>query len=182
MKAFRNVGGQVVEITVDLDLSGNPILPPNTTVAPRPEANEGHYVTVVDNAWVQIPIPVHVVTLDQLKAEKQVRVKQYRDWLLAQPVEYEGVQFDADETARARLSQALIINTVNETFPPAWIAADDTQFPLVSFQDLKGIALTVAGAFSDRFFEAADLRDAVTAAADEAELEAVVIPSTGLMF
>ena len=38
MKAFRNLAGNVVEIDIDLDLDGNPILPPDTTTDLRPEA------------------------------------------------------------------------------------------------------------------------------------------------
>jgi hypothetical protein len=52
MKAYRNIAGVVHEIQVDIGLDGQPILPPDTTVDPRPEPQPGHYVTVVGNAWV----------------------------------------------------------------------------------------------------------------------------------
>ena len=41
MKAFRNIGGSVVEIDVDTDPNGQPILPPDTTVDAKPAAHDG---------------------------------------------------------------------------------------------------------------------------------------------
>jgi hypothetical protein len=176
MKAFRNVGGNVVEIDIDVDLDGNPILPPDTTTDARPEADEGHYVTVVGNVWVQIPIPQSYVTFETKQADAQKRVKAYRDWYLDQPVTHEGVMFDGDETARARLTQALTVHSANGYLPPAWITYDNSAFPLPDVDALKALVNTVSVAFSNRFFEMATLRGQITAATDETQLSEITIP------
>lgn len=177
MKAFRNVGGNIVEIEVDLDPSGNPLLPPDTTVDAKPQAQADHYVTIVDKSWVQIPIPVQYVTFESKKQEALKKLQEYRNWYLEQPVEHNGRKFDADDTARARLTQSLFINSELGYLPPAWIDANNTFYPLSNRDDLKGIISAVQVAFSTRFFEVAAIRGSILAAADEATLEAITIPT-----
>ena len=179
MKAFRNVGGNVVEITVDVGLDGNPILPPDTTVDARPEALPGHYVTVVDRSWVQIEIPVVIETLETKVARKLEAIGKYRDWLTEQPVDVAGVKFDADEQARSRLTQALVVQSTLDYLPPAWIAYDNTPQPLTTVEDLKAIVQAVQSAFATRFFECDTLRQAAKAATTAEQLELVVVPSYG---
>ena len=178
MKAFRNLAGNVVEIDIDLDLNGDPILPPDTTTDPRPEAEPGHYVTVVDRSWVQIPIPVQVKSLELLKSEALKKVAAYREWLLEQPVEHSGVLFDGDQVARVRLSQAVIVADAGGQVPPAWVTYDNSAFPLVDLAALKALTVAVITAFGARFFEANAVREAVMQANDEAALAAVEIPAT----
>ena len=177
MKAFRNVAGEVREIEVDVDLRGNPILPPDTTVDPRPEALPGHYVTVVDRAWVQIEIPVQVVSFETKKAEKLKALAAYTDKYLDLPVDVSGTLFDGDEKARARLTQALAIYNEFTSLPPAWITFENTPHALNTVEDLKGIISAVYAAFQSRFFECDTLRQALLAAQDETALDAVTIPS-----
>lgn len=182
MKAWRNLGGNVVEIEVDIGKNGQPILPPDTTVAIRPEAQEGHYVTVVGNEWVQIPIPVSFVSFETKKQQKLDELKAYREWYLEQPVEHNGVMFDGDEQARNRLIQALVIYQANAYLPPAWISFDNTPVALTTVDDLTGIIASVQTAFSTRFFETDAVRQQLIAAADEAALEAVVMPTKPSQF
>lgn len=177
MKAFRNVAGTVTEIEIDVDLNGQPILPPDTTVDPRPEAQDGHYVTVVGKEWVQIPIPQQVTTFETKQAEALKHVQAYRDWYLEQPVTHGGLLFDGDATARARLTQALTINSANGYLPPAWITFDNQAYPLADVAALVSLVNDVQVAFSNRFFEMATLRGQVNAATTDAELAAVNIPA-----
>lgn len=177
MKAYRNVAGNVVEVEVDVGIDGQPILPPDTTTDERPEAQEGHYVTVVGKVWVQIPIPQPFTSFETKKAEALVKMRKYRDWYLEQPVEHSGVKFDGDDIARARLTQALVINTANGYLPPAWVAYDNSLFPIADLAALQALVNTVQVAFSNRFFEMSTLRDQITAAADETALTAITIPS-----
>lgn len=176
MKAFRNMAGNVVEIDIDLDLNGDPILPPDTTTDPRPEAQPGHYVTVVDRNWVQIPIPVQVKSLELLKSEALKKVADYREWLLEQPVEHSGVLFDGDQVARIRLSQAVTVAEAGGQVPPAWVTYDNSTFPITDLAALKALTVTVITAFGNRFFEASAVREAVMQANDEAALAAIEIP------
>lgn len=179
MKAFRNIGGEVREIQVDIGLDGQPILPPDTTVNDRPEPLPGHYVTVVDNSWVQIEIPVYVKSFETLKAETLDKVVKYRSWLLEQPVDVDGVLFDGDKLARDRLTDALVIYSELGVLPPAWVTYANELHALTTIDDLKAIAAAVTTAFSTRFYECNDLRASVLAAADEAQLQAIKIPEAG---
>jgi len=179
MKAWRNFGGQVLEIDIDVDLEGNPILPPDTTTDVKPEANEGCYVTVVGNTWVQIPIAVSYTTFETKKQEALDKLKDYRDWYLDTPVEVNGVLYDADEKARGRLVQALVIYNETTYLPPAWISFNDIAQPLSSIDDLKEIIAGVQNAFTTRFFETNSIREALLLAANEEALNAVEIPAKG---
>ena len=182
MKAFRNIAGQVVEITVDLDLEGNPILPPDTTIDPRPEALEEHYVTVVGSGWVQIHSPVVEVTLTQLKEQALKRLSVWRNWILEQPIEHDSVMFDADETARARLTQAVLLSSVGAPVPPAWVTLDNGLHPIADYDALKNLAIVMASEFSSRFFQAADLRDDIETAETKEALALVLIPTSDYAF
>ena len=177
MKAFRNVGGNVVEITIDVDLDGNPILPPDTTVDPRPDALEGHYVTVVGKIWVQIPITVRVISLEEEKAQALAKLDSYRKWYLEQPVDHEGILFDGDEVARARVSQSVIVVSSGAQVPPGWVTYDNSMYPLVDAAALNALAVSIFTAFGNRFFEINTIREQITQAADTAALAAIVIPS-----
>ena len=178
MKAWRNIGGVVTEIEVDIGLDGEAILPPDTTTSPRPEPVEGHYVTVVGRDWVHIPIAVEVVTFETKKERKLKEVSAWREWLIVQPVKIGNVLFDGDEQARDRLTQALVIHRELGSLPHAWFTFDNQPHPLSSVEDLKAIVAGVQLAFSTRFFQAAALRQSVYDAQDEAALEAIVVPST----
>lgn len=177
MKAYRNIAGNVVEIDIDIDLAGNPILPPDTTVDPRPDAQPGHYVTVVGRNWVQIPIPVQVKSLELLRSEALQKVQAYRNWYLEQPVIHEGILFDGDETARVRLSQAVIVAEAGGQVPPAWITYNNQAFPLSGYPALKALTISVITAFGNRFFEANAIREAIMQAPDEAALASIAIPT-----
>ena len=177
MKAYRNLAGNVIEIEVDVDPSGSPILPPDTTVDEKPVALDGHYVTVVGTAWVQIPIPQPFVAFETKKQQALDKLLTYRAWYLDQPVEHAGSTFDADELARNRLTQALVINQTTQHLPPAWVDANNQQYPITAIADLQGIVMAVQTVFSTRFFEMDAIRQQILAATDETALDAVVVPS-----
>lgn len=177
MKAYRNIAGVVREIQVDVGPDNQPILPPDTTVDERPEALPGHYVTVVGKAWVQIEIPVQTESFDSKKAGVLARIANYREWLLGQPVDVDGVLFDGDKDARDRLTQALVMFREINFLPPTWVTHDNSEVPLADDAALRNIAGKVAQAFSQRFYECNALRSAALAAEDETTLEAVVVPA-----
>lgn len=176
MKAYRNIGGTVKEIQVDVGLDGQPILPPDTTVNPRPEAQPGHYVTVVGKDWVQIEIPVVVESFESKKASKMASISAYRDWLLNQPAEHQGILFDGDATARVRLTQALLMARELSYVPPSWVTYDNSKFVIVDIEALRALVGDVTTAFSTRFYQCDQLREDTIAATTEMELDAVVVP------
>ena len=177
MKAYRNVAGEIREITIDLDLQGNPILPPDTTVQPRPMPLPGHYVTVVGTEWVQILTPVYVESLDSKRQRKVASIAAYRNWLTEQPVTVGEYQFDADDQARSRLTQALVMHSSLQYLPPIWVTHDNGFYPLADINDLLPIVGAVQNAFAERFYLCSTLRQAALSAATEAELALVEVPS-----
>ena len=177
MKAYRNIAGEVREIQVDIGINGQPILPPDTTVDPRPEPLPGHYVTVVGDKWVQIEIPVYVEAFETKKQKKLDAIAKYRDWYLDQPVEFQGVKFDGDSEARIRLTQALLMAKELEYVPPVWVTYDNSEFPLPDFETMKDLVAVVTQAFSTRFYECSVMRAQAMAAEDLAALDAVQVPA-----
>ena len=177
MKAWRNIAGVVQEVEIDVGIDGNPIYPPDTTTDARPEALPGHYVTVVDRSWVQIESPVYVESFEAKKTRLLQALSAYRSWHLDQPVTVNDVVFDADDQARQRLTQAVVMYTNMNYLPPAWIAKDNTPYMLEDFEALKAIVAAVQEAFSSRFYECNTVRQQLLAATTEEELSAVTVPS-----
>ena len=177
MKAWRNLNGQVVEIDVDVDPQGNPLLPPDTTTDPKPEPLEGHYVTVVGREWVQIPIPVVTYDFSYLQQQALDRLNQYKKWYLDQPAEVAGRLFDNDETARARVSQAILAHQLTGFLPEFWVDANNQRYPINSIEDLKAIAVALQNSFNIRFTEMNNIRQQILAATTEDELNAIEIPA-----
>lgn len=181
MKAWRNLNGKVVEIYVDVDPQGNPLLPPDTTTDPKPEPLEGHYVTVVGREWVQIPIPVVRYEFSYLQQQALDRLKTYKEWYLNQPVEVNNRLFDNDETARARVSQAILAHQLTGFLPEFWVDANNQRYPINSVDDLKTIAVALQDSFNTRFVETDTIRQQILAATTEDQLNAVEIPALPMM-
>ena len=124
MQAFRLYNGSIIDVQVDLDPSGNPILPPNTTVDPRPEPLVGHYLTIIGNQWAQVEVVQP--TFEHNKAEKAAAFEAFRDQYMDRPVQYSSVLFDADKQARERLTQALVMHREVGYLAPAWLTYANT--------------------------------------------------------
>ena len=174
MKAFQLYNGLIREIDIDIALDGEPILPPNTTVAPRPDEIPNHYLTIQGNSWVQVEIPAR--TIEQARQDKLSSFNSYRKFYMDQPVVHNDVQFDGDATARERLTQAIVMHGSVGYLPPVWIKHDNTGYPVATISDLVGIAQAVQTAFATRYYEMIALRDSINAATTLEQLDAISIP------
>ena len=174
MKAFQLYNGLIREIDIDIALYGSPILPPNTTVDPRPDEIPNHYLTIQGNSWVLVEIPAR--TVEQTRQDKLSSFNSYRKFYMDQPVVHNDVQFDADSTARERLTQAIVMNGSVGYLPPVWIKHDNTGYPIATISDLVGIAQAVQTAFATRYYEMIALRDSINAATTLEQLDAINIP------
>lgn len=179
MIAYRNRNGVIVQINVDVGPDGKPILPPDTTVDSRPEEIEGHTLTVVGTKWMHIAIPVVEYSLEYLKQQALEKVSAWKAWYQNQPVEYNGILFDADETARGRLTQALVMFTNANYLPPVWFTYNNGSYTIAAIEDLKALAATVMAALPTRLYEAQVLAARISAATTVAELNSIVIPTAG---
>lgn len=181
MKAFRKKNGVITEIQVDVGRNGEPLLPPNTTVEPKPLLLEGHFLDIVNGEWQQFPEHVHVETLEEAKDKACKQLAVYRDWVIDRPVEHEGKLFDADETARTRLTGAVTAHGIGEALPSVWVAKDNSLFPIKTIADLQALAAKVYSEFNSRFSYVTDLRLQILAAETLTELEALEMPVVGLL-
>jgi hypothetical protein len=180
MKAFRLYNGSIIEFEVDVDKNGNPLLPPNTTIDPKPAVMPGHYLTISGNTWKQVPIPVHVPSFEERRNKKLDDLKSIKEAYLNQPVEYNGRKFDADSFARDNLTQAIVVYRETNYLPPYWVDYDNQQYTISSVDDLKGILSAVQTAYSNRFYELDNVRQALLSATTEADLDAITIPTLDL--
>lgn len=176
MKAYRRINDDIIEIEVDVDENGNPLLPIDSTVDPKPQPLANHYVTIVGNEWVQLPLQASSKTLEALKEEALKKLSVYKDWYLDQPIEHDGRLFDADDKARMRFTQALVMYTANNYLPPAWIDYNNRPYPITSINDLQSLITKVQTAFTTRFYEMSALREQILDAENENELNAIQIP------
>jgi len=175
LKAYRLLSGNITEIEVDVDVAtGAPLLPPDTTVAARPDDIPGFLLTIVGNQWQQIEILPP--TLEQLKNDKLADFDKHRTWYLNQPVIVNGAQFDGDKNARDSLTQALTVHSALGILPPAWFDYDNTPHALTNVEDLKAIAGPVAITYSTRYYEMVTMRETINAAQSKEELDAIEIP------
>lgn len=179
MKAYRNLNGQIVEIDVDVDPNNQPLLPPDTTVDPRPDPLAGHYVTIVGNAWVQIEIPATVFEFSYNREKKLADLAVYKTWYLDQPLAINGVLYDADEQARTRLIQALTVYNAYGALPSAWVDSNNVPHPISAVADLNALIQPIAQAFQTRFFDMDTIRQNILAVADgdQAALDLIVVPT-----
>lgn len=176
MKGYKIVNEAIVEVQVDVDKMGRPILSPDITIDPIPEYTPGYYLTIVNSKWVKLPVVAQDFELQQLKNEKLMQLKEYKDWLINQPIYYDNYLFDADELAKNRLTQALVIYIIAKKLPVAWITYDNYPYPIRSIDDLMGIIQSVYDAFNERFFGLEQTRQRIIACKTKEELELIEIP------
>lgn len=180
MQAWRNIAGNIQQVYVDVGPDGKPLLPPDTTVDPKPDPQPGHYVTVVGNSWVQIPIPVPYFEFSYLKQQALDKFFKYKTWYLSQPVTIDGSPFDNDDVARNRMIQALVIYSQTNYLPSAWVDANNVPHPVAVIADLQKIMTAMSQDFSTKFFEMETIRQQILATTDEAGLNAITIPAIPL--
>lgn len=176
LDAWRNVAGNVVQVKVDVGIDGKPLLPPDTTTDPRPEPLEDHYVTVVGNEWVQIPVAKTIPTLESVRDDKLRELSAWKEWILEQPVEFESRLFDGGETARSRISQAIVMAIATEKVPPVWVDYNNQNFPIDTLSTLKALGVSLANEFLERFYQSSLLRETILSAQTMEALYNIEIP------
>lgn len=181
MKAFRNFSGIIKEIDIDVSPSGEPLLPPDTTVDPKPEDREGHYLSVVGTKWVYIPFTEVQETLDQIRNRKFIQLATYKEWYFNTPVKYDEVLFDGDESSRNRLSQALQVYNQTKVVPTNWVNYKNDFYAFDGDKDkFINLVLTVLQAFNNRHIEMNVIRDKILKAESIEELYNIQVPAKPL--
>lgn len=89
-------------------------------------------------------MPPKLPSLDDVKAEKIAELKDERDTLEVEPIEYNGNYFDYDDKARDRINAAIIaLDSMGEGASIDWTTADDSDVE-VTANDLRAVIANVA--------------------------------------
>lgn len=89
-------------------------------------------------------MPPKLPSLDDIKAEKIAELKDERDTLEVEPIEYNGNYFDYDDKARDRINAAIIaLDSMGEGASVGWTTADDSDV-VVTANDLRAVIANVA--------------------------------------
>lgn len=89
-------------------------------------------------------VPPKLPSLDDVKAEKIAELKDERDTLEVEPIEYNGNYFDYDDKARDRINAAIIaLDSMGEGASIDWTTADDSDVE-VTANDLRAVIANVA--------------------------------------
>lgn len=76
---------------------------------------------------------------------------------------YNGKTFQCNEQSCNRINNAISKSEISGVVAPAWIASDDTQYPINDLQDLRNLGLAIGNYFEQCFYKRTQLRDAVSA-------------------
>lgn len=111
---------------------------------------------------------------NEAKTAKIAELKNYRDTLEVEPVEYNGNRFDYDEKARDRINAGIIsLDILGEGATISWTTADNTE-AIVSANDLRGVIGAVAIRSNELHIHYRNKRELVDKAKTVAEIEAIV--------
>lgn len=127
-----------------------------------------------NGAWIEKQESGYVIvgpSLDELKEAKINLLKQIRDRLEAEPIEYNGNRFDFDSKARDRINAAMVALELGGD-SLQWTTADNTE-TTVTVDDLKAIIAAVAMRGNDLHVKYRELKSQVEAATSKAEIEAI---------
>lgn len=109
--------------------------------------------------------------LDVIKTAKLAELKNIRDTLETEPIEYNGNFFDYDDKARDRINSAIIALSITGQ-SIEWTTADNTNV-LVTAGDLRGIVANVAVRSNELHVKYRLLKEQVEACTTKEELDKI---------
>lgn len=109
---------------------------------------------------------------EQAKAAKKAEIDQSRDAALAAGFEYEGHVFDSDSKSIQRISAIATLSLLDPTFTTPYITQDNQTITLDALA-IAGLGAAAATHEAQHVFKARLLKDAVLAATNRAELDAI---------
>ena len=115
---------------------------------------------------------------EMVRDEKIAELKNMRDSLEVEPVEYNGNYFDYDEKARDRIDAGIIFldvatQALGKEATISWTTADNTE-AIVTANDLRGVIANVAIRSNELHVKYRGLREQVDKATTIAEIEVLV--------
>lgn len=128
MRAWRKDGNGYKEVMVNVDPVNNiPLLPPNTTTDPMPEAHSNMFLTVRDNYWIYLPKnPVKPEEpIDSLALTRGAIKSNFDKWkatYVDAPFYHDGFVLHNDLIARTNILGAYVAFKFHKRIPPKWKA------------------------------------------------------------
>ena len=109
--------------------------------------------------------------LDVIKTTKLAELKNIRDTLETEPIEYNGNNFDYDEKARDRINAAIIaLDITGQSIE--WATSDNTNVT-VTADDLRGVVANVVMRSNELHIKYRELKEQVTACTTKEELDKI---------
>lgn len=176
--AFSNtgkfLGATIKKNKVTVDRIRN--MYPNTLIEERTEEDFNLFCKgyIRDTDGTPIPYVPPERPLEEVKTAKLTELKNERDTLEVEPVEYNGNYFDFDEKAREHINNAIIALELQEGASLEWTLADNTSTS-VTTTDLKnviGVAAMRSNALHIAYREA---KVEVEKATTKEEVETIVL-------
>lgn len=119
---------------------------------------------------VELPKP----SLDEIKQAKLAELKNQRDTLEVEPIEYNGNLFDYDEKARDRINAAIIsLKLLGADASLSWTTADNNE-ATVTANDLKAVIANVAVRSNELHVKYRTLKEQVNNATTVDEVNAIM--------
>ena len=117
--------------------------------------------------------------LEEIKKTKLTSLKNTRDTLEVEPIEYNGNNFDYDEKARDRINAAIIALDIQTQLTGteaslSWTTADNKE-AIVTANDLRGLIAMVALRSNELHIAYRKAKDKVNACTTKEELESIVL-------
>lgn len=118
-----------------------------------------------------------IIPLAEAKEEKITELKNMRDTLEVEPIEYNGNYFDYDEKARDRINAGIIsldvaTKALGKEATISWTTADNTE-AIVTANDLRGVVANVAVRSDELHIHYRTKRELVDNATTVEEVEAI---------
>lgn len=136
--------------------------------------NETQLGTIVDKDDYYEVVAIPEPSLEEIKSAKIADLKNTRDTLEVEPIEYNGSHFDYDEKARDRINAAIIaLEIAGADAKLSWTTADQKE-AIVTANDLRGIIANVALRSNELHVKYRELKELVESANTKEELDKVV--------
>ena len=133
--------------------------------------NEMQLATIEDKGEYYECVAIPAPSLEELKQDKLLELKNIRDNEEVKPIEYNGNLFDFDEKARDRINSAIIALSITGQ-SIEWTTANNTNV-LVTADDLRSVIAAVAVRSNKLHTAYRIAKEKVEAATTAADVEAV---------
>lgn len=178
MLAYRKSGEDgYIEIEVDVNSKGEPLLPEDATVEPPPPYKKGHSLTIENNEWVYIKNPEpKKPTIEEMRYLKNILFTPWSQEFLNQAFIYDGEIYVNDARFREMLNSSISAHREWGTLPDFWVTAEDKIIKPVTKDFLDGIGKVAYQAHQKSMLEVVEIKNFINTCTDVDELSKLEFP------